>query len=117
MRPIKKGDQVFVGYGYPLEEFTPVRRAELWEKYDFNCKCDKCEPHCSKCDRMLMASNPNFQFLNATQLQKKTGNSANLKDKCIAFLNEYGHLPWSKEIDIVLNIFTDILFEELKMDY
>lgn len=59
-RPIKKGDQVFVGDGYPLEELTMIRRKELSQKYNFDCKCDRCEPHCDMNDRLLMASNPNF---------------------------------------------------------
>lgn len=117
IRPIKKGDQVFIGYGYPLEEVTEVRRAELKQKYNFDCKCDKCEPHSSDSDRSLMASNPNFQCVRAARFGINSKNLPNLKYNCIAFLNECGHLPWSKEMGIVLDTFTNILFDELKIEY
>lgn len=117
IRPIKKGDQVFIGYGYPLEDLTKVRHAQLKQKYNFDCKCDKCEPHSAPSDRSLMAANANFKFLLANRFNRSTENMANLKYNCIAFLNEFGHLPWTKEMDMVLDTFTNILFEELKIEY
>lgn len=101
---------MFVAYGYPLEESGVHRRAELLQRYNFDCKCDRCEPHCSKSDRLLMASDPNFEFV---KLNRRSKNSALALQKCIAFLNQYGHLPWAQEMGIVLDIFTNILFKQL----
>lgn len=100
-RPIKKGDQLFVNY---LTEAAPteMRRLYLSKGYDFFCKCDKCEPCCKPSDRAKMKSDPNFQFL--TSLSDKQYYSPNVKEKCVEFLTKFGRLPWSEELDLVLNI-------------
>lgn len=42
MRPIKKGEQIFISY---IDTTTPydIRRNELKERYFFDCQCTKCE--------------------------------------------------------------------------
>lgn len=99
-RPIKKGEQLFISYS--LNGTAPT-------EFDFLCKCDKCEPNCKAADRSMMKSDQNFKFL--TTVSKENYRSANVKEKCEQFLQEFGHLPWSEEMDLVLNIYTDCLFK------
>ncbi|CAG8890936.1 unnamed protein product [Penicillium egyptiacum] len=42
MRPIKKGEQIFISY---IDTTTPydIRRNELKERYFFDCQCTKCQ--------------------------------------------------------------------------
>lgn len=101
-RPIKKGEQLFLNYiGEALP--TEMRRLYLSAGYDFFCKCDKCEPRWKPSDRAKMKSDPNFKFL--ASLSKQQYVSPNVQDKCAEFLKRFGRLPWSEELDLVLNIY------------
>ncbi|WPG97404.1 Hypothetical protein R9X50_00017900 [Acrodontium crateriforme] len=42
IRPISRGEEIFIQYRDPSNPFT-VRQAELEEKYFFKCNCSKCE--------------------------------------------------------------------------
>ncbi|XP_037043324.1 SET and MYND domain-containing protein DDB_G0273589-like [Bradysia coprophila] len=102
-RPIKKGEQLFINYLIESSAPTYMRRQYLSKGYDFICKCDKCEPHCKPSDRRKMKSDPNFQFL--ASLSKEQYYSASVKQKCEEFLTQFGRLPWSEELDRVLNVY------------
>ncbi|XP_055295210.1 SET and MYND domain-containing protein 4-like [Sitodiplosis mosellana] len=52
VRPIEKGDQLFISYlGGEVLESTSQRRKYLKKNWGFDCKCDKCEPNVSKSHR------------------------------------------------------------------
>lgn len=114
-RPIKKGEQLFVNYKLG-DVTTKLRQAILLSKFNFLCKCDKCEPHCLQADRLAMKSNPDFQFMRVALMQQQF-NISNLKEKCVEFLQTFGHLPWSDEIEVALKIYTEILFNEYFKKY
>lgn len=105
LRPIKKGEQAFIKYAINTG----------LSGWDFTCKCDKCEPRCKKSDRLMMVSDPDYTFLkqfNPSDLTKRS--QLDVKSKCTNFLRKYGHLPWTVEMNHVLELYTDILADFVK---
>lgn len=111
-RPIKKGDQLFISY-MKQSLNNPLRQMTLRSKFDFVCECDKCQPHCKSTDRKMMQEDSNFQFLSSILEQQYTNKS--VEDKCLGFLRKFGHLPWSEELDLVIKIYNDHLFDKFQM--
>lgn len=108
LRPIKKGQQLFVTYKCRSSDMsTANRRAQLMDCYLFLCKCDKCEPQFSASEIAKLKTDQTYKFLqrnrNQNLLVDKT--RRNIKMKCIEFLNKFGH-TWCPEIDFVLDMYT-----------
>lgn len=119
VRPIKKGDQVFVTY--KLGDLpTQLRQMMLQAKFGFICKCDKCDGNWFDADYLAdcieMKSYPDFELLKAAH-QKQRFNIPHLKEKCVEFLREFGHRRWSEEMDVALKVYTQILFNEYFKKY
>ncbi|XP_055296403.1 SET and MYND domain-containing protein 4-like [Sitodiplosis mosellana] len=112
MRPIKKGQQLFVKY-LCGDRTTRQRQDMLLNQWGFLCKCDKCVPHCSPGDRSKMKSDPCFKALvkSASINFYDITNFSQLTNKCVQFLKKYGHLPWSEEMDVVLKAYTKCLLD------
>lgn len=113
-RPIKKGDQLFVAY-LGFGQTTMERQEMLMQQYEFNCKCDKCVPHCDSTDRERMKSDPNYQYLmrSVTAGGNVKSSERRRRQKCIEFLNKFGHLPWSQELDDVIDAFENCISKDL----
>lgn len=61
IRPVKKGEQLFISYLGPDDEQTAKQRQHLLKsKWNFECKCDKCQPHCQIADINKMKLDPCF---------------------------------------------------------
>lgn len=116
IRPIKQGDQLFVSYlGEETNNSSEYRRNALANNFGFLCECDKCIPHCLLADRATMESDSNFEYLKrtyTTAFNDKVQRTS-LKVACIRFLNKYGHLPWSNEMNFVSLCYLKWLFEYL----
>ncbi|XP_031637912.1 SET and MYND domain-containing protein 4-like [Contarinia nasturtii] len=118
IRPIKKGDQLFVKYldaGIQSKPRSRRRRQDALLKYwGFLCKCDKCEPNCKPKQRAKMKSDENYQFLSKARCNYYKGicDRTELSSKCIAFLEKFGHLPWSEEMNLVLDVYTKCLLDD-----
>lgn len=108
MRPIKKGDQLFVKY-LCGDRTTRQRQEILLKQYGFLCKCDKCEERCQPADRSRMKSDSSYKSLNAGIYY---GDLSKLKHLCELFLKQYGGLPWSEEMGIVLKQYTQCLLDD-----
>lgn len=109
MRPIKKGEQLFVKY-LCGDRTTRQRQDMLLQQWGFLCKCDKCVPNCPLEDRKKMKSDPCFKAMSSFN-SFSTNNYTFLAEKCKMFLEKYGHLPWSEEMDVVLKIYTKCLLD------
>lgn len=112
MRPIKKGQQLFVKY-LCGDRTTRQRQEMLLKQWGFICKCDKCIPNCSQADRLKMKSDPCYKALLRLTPIDFYGNTdfSQLTKKCIEFLKKYGHLPWSEEMDVALKAYTKCLLD------
>lgn len=108
IRPIQKGEQLFISY-LRQDDITVQRQADLKHNYGFECKCGKCRP-CNRNRNHLMA-HPFFQisqrFSTVDLIDKE--NYMQHQQMCVEFLKKYGNLPWSEEIDDVVNIFKKVI--------
>lgn len=114
IRPIKKGEQLFISYFIDRTATTIMCQSLLLHQFDFLCKCDKCEPRCQMEDRKMMRADPKFTFLEMVSKENNklfVMNQRKVMEGCVEFLQKYGHMPWSQEMDLVLELYTDHLFE------
>lgn len=109
IRPIKKGEQLFVSYFRSHIERRSMnkksRRDNLQKMFDFNCECERCiDAHPTTAESNAMKKDEVF---NAIRLNTKTpskyseAESTMMMTKCLEFLNKYGHLKWAPEMEIV----------------
>lgn len=115
IRPVKKGEQIFISYlgtGDDDDKRTAVQRQILLKsKWQFECKCDKCEPRCRSADSYKMKLDPCFKFVHRNFKSDPSDhmNTSVLKKKCIKFLSKYGHLPFSNELKFISDIYTKLI--------
>lgn len=106
MRPIKKGEQLFISYS-DIEDGAS-RLSHLESQYGFRCKCDKCVPKSIPKKKIIKDSNYRF-VMKKMEKQKHYENDEKRKvlmRKCKKLLNSYGHLPWCEELDAVMKTYT-----------
>lgn len=113
VRPIKKGDQMFINYlGDDAHQTFDMRQKILKDVWGFECKCDKCESSPCPVEYEQMKNDPALKYVIRTQEHDQNTNDASkriqLKKQCIKFLKKYGHLPWSNELEFVINCFTSL---------
>ncbi len=96
IRPVKKGEQLFINYLGTEEQTLSERQAELISKWDFLCSCVKCKPFSKSIDCKEMVADPTFTFL--TESCKEIVKPDIVLKECENFLNKYKHSTWSKEI-------------------
>lgn len=111
VRPIKKGDQVFINYlGDDVYMPFEQRQHLLKSMWGFTCKCDKCEINICSTDCEQMRSDPSLKYVLRNYENNHDTIDASkriqLKKQCIKFLKKYGHLPWTTELEFVINCFT-----------
>ncbi|XP_055299498.1 SET domain-containing protein 3-like [Sitodiplosis mosellana] len=102
-RPIRKGEQLFTKYSGTDDVPSNARKTALKSRWGFDCKCDKCEPTCAPIDRKLITSDPYYKYL--VKNKDNLNGSAIIQKKCVEFLNKYGCLAWSSEIESVFEIY------------
>ncbi|XP_055295211.1 SET and MYND domain-containing protein DDB_G0273589-like [Sitodiplosis mosellana] len=109
IRFVKKGEQLCINYlGLADAVGTEERQMQLKSYWNFDCKCEKCQAINN--GNTHLARDPCFQFA-LKNMPRKRKYSAVL-EQCRKFLNEHGHLPWSKEIGFMSSCFT-LTFQEL----
>lgn len=117
IRPVKKGEQLFISYISQAETFPrQARQSHLKEYYEFDCKCKKCgSSFPGKADRYQMMMDPCFQILRRLHATKDEhvdkAEHTRRQQMCSQFLNKYGHLPWSEEFEMVVNAFTKLIYD------
>lgn len=103
VRPVKNGEQLFVSYVH--EKLSKdERQLGLQQKYHFECKCSKCVPCYKQEDRERIQTDPDYEYIAGFDdiLIENKWQRPDIKDRCCDFLNEYGHLPWIEEVEMVL---------------
>lgn len=107
VRPIKKGDQIFMNYLGEMKFNDEVsRKSYIQELWSFSCECDMCRQviHASQPD-------PSYDFIKYNFNQGKNidpQNSNRLIEECKNYLNKFGHY-WSNAIDFVVFCFIFII--------
>lgn len=112
IRPVKKGEQLFINYLGTQKQTLNERRAELKSKWDFLCVCDKCQPDDSSesIDHEKMVADPMYTFV--LENSKTMAKPAIVIEECENFLNKYAYTTWSKEIEGVSEIYKNALILE-----
>lgn len=112
IRPIKKGQQIFISYIGSGDDQNAIQRKNLLKsKWNFECKCDLCEPCGTITDSNKMRLDPCFKFIhrNFKNEQLNNINTSIVKKKCINFIRKYGHLPISNEMKYISDIYTTLI--------
>lgn len=117
IRPVKKNEQLFISYlGKSKEQSGKERQTELKLRWNFECKCDRCEPQRQRqqIDSNKMRQDSNYKFIYRHFKIDSTNvmNTTILKKKCIKFLQKYGHLPFSNELDFISNAYTTLILKQ-----
>lgn len=112
VRPIKKGDQVFINYlGDDVHKPTEQRQKILKDIWEFQCKCNKCEHIDDPTDHDAMNLDPALKYVirnfGNNQITPDNTKRAQLKKQCTKFLKKYGQ-QWSTELEFVINCFTSL---------
>lgn len=116
IRFVKSGEQLFLNYlggntqmGHQMSK--EGRQMELKSRWDFDCKCIKCEQTCMAGIPDLL--DPCYKLI----LQNKDDKSKfpELLEKCGELLNKRGRLPWSLEIEFISHTFA-FLTQELHVN-
>lgn len=112
IRPVKEGEQLFINYLGTQNQTFHERQAELKSKWNFVCKCDKCEPLSpASAEHEQMLADYTFVTENCTE----TTEPAIVLEVCQNFFSKYSHSVWSKEIEAVSEIYKSALvLEDLK---
>lgn len=112
IRPVKKGGQLFISYlGRCAGEPARQRQYELKSRWHFECKCDRCEPQTRTVDSNKMRQDSCYKFVYRHYKSDKSDfmNVILLKKKCIKFLQKYGHLPFSNELEFISGVYTTLI--------
>lgn len=113
VRPIKKGDQVFINYlGDDVNQPLEQRQKMMKNIWSFDCKCDKCNDCSNPIESEAMKSDPSLKYVirnyENNQISNDNTKRLQLRKQCIKFLKKYGHHPWNSELDIIINCFTTL---------
>lgn len=128
VRPIKKGDQLLVSYfrNEPSSLETAMRQKYLNEVYQFQCKCERCQPKCDQRELTVaadvMTSDENFKFIKNNEHSLdvecdhcKSLNANSLMSECANFLSKYGKKAWTGEMEYIVNCYVRVLSILLKV--
>lgn len=113
VRPIQRGDQVFINYmGDDVYKTTELRQKSLKDCWGFECKCDKCEVIPQTDEHEAMKEDASLKYIISNyendRITKDHIKRFQLKKHCIKFLQKYGHLSWSTELEYVISCFTSL---------
>lgn len=113
IRPIKKGDQIFINYlADQVDEPKHERNKLLMDKWGFRCECERCIPFISRLDMLIhekgIMEHEAFNYISNhyddCKLPFDSEERTHLKEKCAKILTDYGHY-WSKSLDQVTKCF------------
>lgn len=117
IRPIRKGEQLFISYLSPNDRSTTEQRQQkLKHSWGFECKCERCstnqpiQEHPMSIVQQIQID-PFFQFILAND--GESNKKSELLEYCLKFLNKYGRLQWSEQIFTITSIFMNLYIEML----
>lgn len=113
VRPIKKGDQIFINYlGDKSTELKSVRNQLLMSNWGFQCQCERCKPIFNqtivRSNVQQLKNDDAFKYVvqHTNDYTLPFGNKRRIQliEKCIALLSKYGHI-WSFTLDFVIEVY------------
>ncbi|XP_055298560.1 uncharacterized protein LOC129566546 [Sitodiplosis mosellana] len=108
-RPVKKGEQLFLSYFWPLIPNKQERQKALWEQRELVCRCSFCEgTSASLAQQKRMKDDPDYRYIAYHYDTFASGSKESeqkVLDKCTAFLKRYAQVPWSNQIGKVVNAY------------
>lgn len=111
IRPIKKGDQIFISYLGEMKFMNDQeRKTYITETWEFTCQCQKCsdlDKHFS-IKNTSMEEDSSYQYLLQHFEDLPVRNKKKLLQKCVRFLRTYGN-GWSEAVDFVTRCFISLI--------
>lgn len=119
IRPIQKGQQLFISYLSPNDWSTMEQRQQkLKYSWDFDCICERCDAQHQQSIEdepsiiiQQIQTDPFYQFVLANY--GNADKECELFECCVKFLNKYGHLQWSMQIFTITGTFMNLYAEML----
>lgn len=126
IRPIKKGEQLFINYCNHVGGDSDVRRQNLIKQRGFSCECDRCVVRRDAISQMNMMTDENMittchniKRAVESKFESKDGIAdagdscddvfRSVRPMCETFLNTYGHHPWCEPMQVMMNIYRECL--------
>lgn len=95
IRPIKRGEQVFINYVIGMElENKQERQFHIKDSWYFDCQCEKC------CQDVKTGTEEDF-IQQELKIQLKENNN-HVQNLCLQYLRKVGH-SWFTSVDFVVN--------------
>lgn len=121
VRPVKKGEQLFVTYDNKvlINESKAERQELLRSKFNFECYCDRCakpeiESLCRKSSQSIK-SDPNFQaYFEDMSCSPNYQNILSLKAQIFGLLKKYKKLGWSMEMLSIIYLLYSVSLIEIE---
>lgn len=108
IRPITKGDQIFINYlGDYVEQSTSKRQNRLMEKWQFKCECERCSNLRNQVNRDALDDfmlKYIYEHYYDYQLPFGCEQRVRLKENCAKFITKYGY-NWSRKLEDVITCF------------
>lgn len=108
-RPVKKGEQLFTSYFWPLITNKSQRKQALWEQREIICHCSLCEGTvATSAQQQQMRNDSDYRFVAMfadTYTSSCQESEQQMLDKCAAFLKRFADVPWSNEIAKAVNAY------------
>lgn len=98
LRPIKRGEQLFVSYFGDFNDQMEVCHSIMMESIGFDCRCERCVPKFKENDLVPIFSDPCVKFLYKAfedNEWKNPGKVPGLIDTCLKLMQMYGSDPWN----------------------
>lgn len=112
IRPIKKGEVLRLSLFIFFMEPKKVRQEIIWNHRRIKCKCSRCTGTDMPMEqRKQLAMDPYFKYImaNVSPCSVYDEHLHGLAEKCIAFLQKYGHGIWCDEIGIIADVYVHLI--------
>lgn len=112
VRPVNKGEQLWMGYPALLQKPKDVRQHALQEVLNGECKCSRCQGiDATKEQRKQLAADQIYKkILLKSHLETEyNSNMKRLAEQTEVFLRKYAHVEWCDEIALAVHIYVHVL--------
>lgn len=112
IRPIKKGQQLFVTYtaDFSGEKSSTFYQRYLFEKFGFRCNCERCKEGTNMLTSQFFQTDDEYHYLAKEMTNRAVGTIDEktffkLQKKCANLLQRYGNMSWCVEMETVMHVY------------